>query len=342
MGDKYQVNDDGSIDVGVLTGVADKEGRIYYDDNDKALNLKTDISGSTQSVGQEFWVRVINKTGVTISDGKVVFINGFDSTSGRPTIALAKADVVATADPIGFATNTMLDDAEGFVTTMGFLNDLDTSSFTEGNAIFLSDATAGDFTATKPTLVVTLGFVTKSDASTGQIFTTISRVATDSAIFAQLSSNVNQEPTVTTPVVITYNVQDALEGMTHSISVNSGEVTVDIGGTYFVIVKPQAGKDSGGSAETFDMFVQLDTGSGFADLANSNIKLTIKDAGDDDVIVSGFTISLSAGNKIRFLQRVSSTSVGMGLKFTAAEVGPPTVPVTSSIVFTMFRAGGEI
>ena len=159
--------------------------------------------------------------------------------------------------------------------------------------------------------------------------------------FAQLNSNVDQEPTVTTPVVITYNVQDAINNLTHSTSVNAGEITIDIGGTYFVMAQPQVGKDSGGTAQTFDMFLQVDRGSGFVDEANSNIKITIRDSGDTDVIVSGFTISLAATEKIRMMQRVSSSSVGLGCKVTAAEVGPPTVPLTPSIIFTILRIGGQ-
>lgn len=157
--------------------------------------------------------------------------------------------------------------------------------------------------------------------------------------FAQLNSNVDQEPTVTTPVVITYNVQDAIVGLTHSTTVNPGEITVDTAGTYFVMPQPQVGKDSGGTAQTFGMFLQVDRGTGFADEANSNIKITFSDNTATDVIVSGFTIVLAVGDKIRMMQTVTSTAVGMGVKFTAAEVGPPTVPATPSIIFTMFRAG---
>ena len=164
----------GFIDVGVLSGVEHQEGRIYYDDKDKALNLKTDIIGSTQSLGQEFWVRVINKTGTTIADGKAVFINGFDISSGRPTIALAKADALETSNAIGFATSTMLNNAEGAVTTMGFLNDLDTSGFTNGQEIFLSSTVSGGITATIPPIGIPMGFITNADVD-GQLFTAISR-----------------------------------------------------------------------------------------------------------------------------------------------------------------------
>lgn len=158
-------------------------------------------------------------------------------------------------------------------------------------------------------------------------------------VFAQLSSSIDQEPTVTTPVVITFNTQDDIQGLTHSTTVNPGEITIVTAGTYFIMAQPQVGKDSGGAAVTLNVYMQIDRGSGFVDEPNTNIKITIRDNTDTDVIVSGFTIDLAVGDKIRFMQRVTVTTVGLGLKFTAAEVGPPTIPATPSIIFTMHGEG---
>lgn len=162
----------------------------------------------------------------------------------------------------------------------------------------------------------------------------------DNTIFAQLNSSVDQLPTSTQPVVITYNTQDAINGLTHSTTTNAGEITIDTAGMYFVSPQPQVGKDSGGTKIDFDMFLQVNRGSGFVDEANSNIKLSIKDADITDVIVSAFTIQLNVGDKIRMMQRTSSAVVGMGLKNTDPVVGDPTVPRTPSIIFTMYRIGG--
>lgn len=162
----------------------------------------------------------------------------------------------------------------------------------------------------------------------------------DNTIYAQLSSSVNQEPADTNPTVITYNTQDALNGLTHSTTVNSGEITVDTAGIYFVSPQAQVGKDSGAVKTDFDMFLQVDRGSGFVDEPNLNIKFAIKDADITDVIISNFTIQLNVGDKIRMMQRVSTAAVGLGLKNTDPEVGPPTVPRTPSIIFTIYRVGG--
>ncbi len=165
-------------------------------------------------------------------------------------------------------------------------------------------------------------------------------IVIDDTAYVQLSSSVNQEPADTSPTVITYNTQDAISGITHSTTVNPGELTIVTAGTYFISPQPQVGKASGGLKVDFDMFLQVDRGSGFVDEPNSNIKLTIKDPDVTDVIILAFTLQLNAGDKIRLMQRISSSTVGMGLKNTDPVVGPPTVPRTPSIIFTMYRVGG--
>ncbi len=159
----------------------------------------------------------------------------------------------------------------------------------------------------------------------------------DNTIFAQLSSFVDQIPTNTTPTVITYNVQDDINRINHSTSVNPGELTITTAGVYFISPQPQVGKDSGGVKVDFDMFLQINRNGTFLNEPNSNIKLTIKDPDITDVIVLAFTIELEVGEKIRMMQRVSSDSVGMGLKNTNAT---SEVPRTPSIIFTMYRIGG--
>jgi len=165
-------------------------------------------------------------------------------------------------------------------------------------------------------------------------------VVNDNTIFAQLSSSVDQLPGNTSEVVITYNTQDAINGLTHSNETDPGEITIEVAGMYFISPQPQVGKDSGATKTDFDMFLQVNRGAGFVNEPNSNIKLTIKDSDITDVIVSAFTVSLNSGDKIRMMQRVESSSVGMGLKNTDPEVGPD-VPRTPSIIFTMYRIGGQ-
>ncbi len=166
---------------------------------------------------------------------------------------------------------------------------------------------------------------------------TVDRI-TDNTIFAQLSSSVDQLPSNVSSVPITYDTQDSINGLNHSTSTNPSEITILVAGMYFISPQPQVGKDMGAISETFDMYLQVDRGAGFVNEANSNIKLSIKDQDLTDVIVSAFTISLDADDKIRMMQKVSDAGVGMGLIVTNATAE---VPRTPSIIFTMYRVGGQ-
>lgn len=124
-------------------------GQIYWDTSEgvPSVNLDT-TNGVTLSLGTESYVRVVNKTGVQVNDGQVVYING--AQGNRPTIALAKADTVGTSRIIGVATQNIADNAEGFITISGDVHGYDTSSFAAGDVLYLSATTAGLLTKTAP------------------------------------------------------------------------------------------------------------------------------------------------------------------------------------------------
>lgn len=125
-------------------------GRLFWDGDEDALAIWTDISNVKQHIGREWLVKVVNKTGSTINSGKVVYING--AQGNRPTIALAKADAEATsANTLGITVASIANNAEGYVCTDGILEGINTSSFTAGDVLFLSAATAGSLTNVSPT-----------------------------------------------------------------------------------------------------------------------------------------------------------------------------------------------
>jgi len=81
-----------------------EEGCIHWDVNDKTLNIDTEQNEVAIQVGQESVVRCTNKTGSTILNGRIVYING--AQGNRPTIALAESDSEALSDSvIGVATH---------------------------------------------------------------------------------------------------------------------------------------------------------------------------------------------------------------------------------------------
>lgn len=165
-----------SIDVSTTAAAPTwQEGRVFYDSTDHTLAYYNDVSGITVNVGQEQILRVRNSTGSTITNGSVVYING--ATGNRPTVALAKADAeITSASVIGVATQDIANNTDGYITVNGLVHDLDTSSYTAGDALWLSPTTAGAFTKTKPTApnhMVALGFVTRVSPSVGTILVVV-------------------------------------------------------------------------------------------------------------------------------------------------------------------------
>lgn len=145
----YDLTDVGAIQFDTsFTHTTHSEGSVHWNDDDKTLNIDTEVADTSIQVGQEVVVRCTNKTGSTITNGSVVYISG--AQGQRPTITLADADTEATAiTTIGIATHDIDNNQTGYVTVFGLVRDIDTSSFTEGDCLFLSQ-TAGGLRNTAP------------------------------------------------------------------------------------------------------------------------------------------------------------------------------------------------
>jgi hypothetical protein len=149
-----------------------EEGTVFYDKDEHALAVYNDISDVTHQLGQESYVRVFNNSGSTILNGKVVYISGGELVEGRPTIELAIATNSNTSRVIGLATHDIPTNSYGYVTGFGLVNDVDTSSFSSGDVLFLSGTIAGDLQNTPPSspdLEIQIGFCVLSDISSGKV-----------------------------------------------------------------------------------------------------------------------------------------------------------------------------
>lgn len=127
-----------------------EEGLLFYDDDAKTIAVYNNESEVSLQVGQEMYLpRPTNKTGSTITNGQLVYVNGAQGSSS--TIALAKADDPTTCQVLAMATHDIEDNTKGYVTTFGLVHDVDTDGISAGDAVFLSATTAGAFTDTSPT-----------------------------------------------------------------------------------------------------------------------------------------------------------------------------------------------
>jgi len=126
------------------------------------------------AVGQEELALCYNGTGNTLAKGTVVYISG--AQGQRPSISKASASSESTSSKtFGIVAEEISNGAEGLVCTYGIVRGVDTSTFTEGQALWLS-TTAGLISSTIPTQPnhsVFIGYCIKSNATSGQIFVKI-------------------------------------------------------------------------------------------------------------------------------------------------------------------------
>jgi hypothetical protein len=136
-----------------------------------------------------------NVSGATIQKGTPVYQVG--SIGQQLTVAPADASDPAKMPAIGVVNETLIADAEGTLIILGLIQDVDTSTFSQGDEVYV--APGGGYTNVKPansstTLIQFLGIVNKVHASSGSgiIFGTAQALTqtteeTDEVKFAKLN-----------------------------------------------------------------------------------------------------------------------------------------------------------
>jgi hypothetical protein len=154
------------------TAPAYSEGRVWYDSTEKALAFYNDSSTIAVHVSQDLIFKVINNTGSTIPNGSPVYVTGTSSGQTYPNVALAKADVAATSSVIGLTNGAIANGAIGYVTSQGTIDNVNTSTFTVGQVLYLSPYSAGQLMNTIPPtgITVQVGVATFINSSTGHIY----------------------------------------------------------------------------------------------------------------------------------------------------------------------------
>jgi hypothetical protein len=128
------------------------EGRVFYDSTQHTLCVYNDQSNVTLNVGEEQFVRVVNKTGAIITNGSAVTISG--SHGNRPHGILAQSTMTSGSNSygiIGIATSDIAINDEGMITILGAVRSINTSGYTVGDTLYVSSS-AGKITNVKPAL----------------------------------------------------------------------------------------------------------------------------------------------------------------------------------------------
>ena len=133
------------------------------------LRPSTTVASATRLV-----TNVYNNSGATITKGSVIYINGAHS-SNLPTIALSKANAEETsAYTYGLVETDITNNSAGVVIQNGTITNLNlpTSTYTDGQTLYLSPTVAGGYTLTKPLApyhYVAIGTVTRAHPTLGTI-----------------------------------------------------------------------------------------------------------------------------------------------------------------------------
>lgn len=188
------------------------EGRLYWDSVDHTLAMMTEKSNTTLQIGQESFVRAVNKTTSILQDGKVVYING--AQGNRPTAEMAIAsNHDHTHRIIGVTTADIPINQEGYITTFGLVRGLNTSSHAVGNSIYLSPLISGEYISSKPQFpnyAVKIGTVLVSHSTQGVIFVNTSNEEYGRALKVENSTNATTLGSVIKKVEIFNSSGDSL------------------------------------------------------------------------------------------------------------------------------------
>lgn len=175
-----------SIDFDITQPVTPNvEGRLTWNTTDGTLNLGLKGGNVTLQVGQEEVVRVVNKTGADLleSEYKVVRVRT-QAEGGAQGQRLAVVNALSTNDlnsatTLGIVTENISVNQEGFITTFGFVNGINTSgtlqgeNWDDGDILYLSPTVSGGLTKVRPTApdhMVIMGYVVYAHNSQGKIF----------------------------------------------------------------------------------------------------------------------------------------------------------------------------
>jgi hypothetical protein len=136
--------------------------KSVYDTND---------DGIVDTADKEM-IQVINKTGVTITKGSIVYLKSTSSSGTHPEILLADADTEETSSKtLGAVYENILPNALGYVVTSGEVRNAVTNAYPIGTKLWLS-STPGQVQSTppiQPAHSVFIGTVTRSQSNNGRI-----------------------------------------------------------------------------------------------------------------------------------------------------------------------------
>jgi hypothetical protein len=158
-------DDDFEIQLTVTDPTDDRTINFPDEDGDIAL-LQSDALPKALS----FPVKNPSTT-TALSKGQLVYISGH--SGNKPEVSLAQSNSSATMPAFGFVQSDIAAEAEGYVVYSGLFKGIDTNTlYSEGDTLYVSSTTAGEFQNSPPTgsnLIQNIGKIVKSDSTNGEV-----------------------------------------------------------------------------------------------------------------------------------------------------------------------------
>jgi len=229
-----------------VVGNAKVDGNIIVTGSVDGVDISTLDTIATKDIP------VYNNTASTITKGTIVRENGAQSATGELRIAAFNSLLTVDAHRIlGVMTEDIAAGASGYARAVGHVRGLNTNSFTVGTLLYASATTAGAWTSALPTAFNSyaqiIGWVTKQNATTGEIFVRIVPATT----LENLANVKDQPPSVGQVLVYDGSVWAGTTQATYS-SIGIPGATPPAGGFKSVWFQDSAGNMTYDEAFTYD------------------------------------------------------------------------------------------
>jgi len=155
-------------------------GRLIWNNTDGTLNLGLLGGNISLHIGQQQYARVVNGTGGNVLRANYQVVKIIGAQGQRLQIGFSRADNdFNSKDSLGLIAENINSNNEGFITTSGLVEEINTTgslqgeTWVDGDTLYLSGTTFGSLTNIKPAApihTVIIGFVVYAHANHGKIF----------------------------------------------------------------------------------------------------------------------------------------------------------------------------